>query len=268
MKILKAQVPWKDSFQELVDLWVERGYCESGLSNDHFSWVEKEGNILLYEHDRAERLPDSWKLALFANAYHDSPTSSRWIYWGRFPRNMEKALDLYGRAKESERDIESLFLGKIENPIQFVNRKKYDWSNSVELFSCPTDMGGQNKHPYTSMEYLQMVSRSKFGLCLAGYGPKCQREIELMSFGTVPIVTEGVCTQYFDPLMEGIHYLKADTPDQVQTVIKSCPRTKWKNMSENCIRWYERNCSIRGSFNTTVGIIYAKGFSSYCQLPE
>ena len=35
-------------------------------------------------------------------------------------------------------------------------------------------------------EYLNLLKQSKFGLCLRGFGGKCNREIELMGLGTVP----------------------------------------------------------------------------------
>ena len=90
MKILKGQVQWEDSFQELADLWQEKGYCETSPSPNKFSWAlrEEKPKVLLHEYDRVTvsdagvvsawdtPLTPTWDIehdtALFANAQHPS----------------------------------------------------------------------------------------------------------------------------------------------------------------------------------------------------
>ena len=64
------------------------------------------------------------------------------------------------------------------------------------------------------------LRESKYGLCLRGYGSKCHREVELMAFGTVPIVTPEVSvSSYMEPLIENTHYIKVTTPAELKEKI-------------------------------------------------
>ena len=242
-----------DTSRELLDMWQESGYCEiiDGETDDVFIWANEPGDILLYEYDRWDVypwVPSQWRKALFGGAQH--PNGVPWIYWGRHPRKLEAKIES-GVAAYDERNIESIFLGKIENGVQYKNRTAHNWSESVELFNMPVKMGDSFSWPYTQDEYLHKVSLSRFGLCLPGYGPKCNREIELLGLGVVPIITPTVCTIYHDPLIEGKHYLKAHSPNQLRDVIKNCTQKYWEFLSFNGRKWYEKNCSRLGSFQTT-----------------
>ena len=246
-----------DTSRELLDMWQESGYCEiiDGETDDVFIWANEPGDVLLYEYDRWDvypGLPSRWRKALFGGAQH--PNGVPWIYWGRHPRKLEDKIN-DGIKSYDERNIESIFLGKIENGVQHKNRTAHNWPESVELFNMPVKMGDSFNWPYTQDEYLHKVSLSKFGLCLPGYGPKCNREIELLGLGVVPIITPDVCTLYHDPLIEGKHYLRASTPENLREVIKSCTQKYWEFLSFNGQQWYEKNCSRLGSFQVTGRII-------------
>ena len=63
-------------------------------------------------------------------------------------------------------------------------------------------------------DYLMKLSQSKYGLCLRGYGSKCHREVELMAFGTVPIITPEVSIKSnMNPPIENVHYITANNPN-------------------------------------------------------
>jgi len=246
-----------DTSRELLDMWEESGYCEiiRGATDDVFIWAQAPGDILLYEYDRYDvypKLPPRWNYGLFAGMQH--PQGSPWIYWGRHPRQLEAKI-AEGIREYDERTISSIFLGKVENGVQLKNRTAYEWQNTIEIFSMPIRMGDSFKWPFTQSEYLDKISKSRFGLCIPGYGPKCNREVELLGLGVVPIVTSQVCTLYHDPLLEGKHYLCADNPDQVKQVIEECSRKQWEYLSYNGHEWYKKNCSRRGSYETTERII-------------
>jgi hypothetical protein len=246
-----------DTSRELLDMWQESGYCEiiDGEVGDVFIWANAPGEVLLYEYDRYDvfpGLPQKWKLGLFAGQQH--PNGSPWIYWGRHPKKLELKIS-EGIKSYDDREITSIFLGKVENSIQLRNRTDHNWQDAVELFSMPIKMGDSFNWPFTQEEYLEKVSSSKFGLCLPGYGPKCNREIELLGLGVVPLVVSGVCTAYHEPLIEGKHYLRVDNPKHLEKVVRDCPPAKWKMLSYYGRSWYERNCSRKGSFETTKRII-------------
>ena len=99
------------------------------------------------------------------------------------------------------------------------------------------------------------MSRSKYGLCLAGYGNKCNREVECMGLGVVPIVAPEVDMKYYNSPEEGVHYFRVSSPEEAHSIINSQSEVGWKRMSENCIDWWNINCSTKGSFATTVKII-------------
>ena len=247
-----------DTFRQLLDMWGENGYCEIVKTNHPNCWVGNVGNILLYDFPRLDDRPiPEFKFALFGNTVPLGDQISPWIFWGRKPRMIEERR----KRLSPDRDIESMFLGKVENHVQLHNRSRENWEDVVELFSMPVRLGDatNTNYPYTQEEYLDFVSRSKYGLCLPGYGPKCNREIEYMAFGTVPIMTPGVDVTYYSPLEEGIHYVKVNSPEELKTKISSISNEQWKVMSDNCIKWYNDNCSPKGSFETTMKILKGLG---------
>ena len=154
-----------------------------------------------------------------------------------------------------ERSIESIFLGKVENKVQHHHRAGHDWEKVIEVFNMPINLGDSFNWPYTQSEYLDKLSNSKFGLCMAGYGPKCNREIELMGLGVVPLIADNVCTIYHNPIKEEEHFLRANNPEEAKEVINNCNKDRWEYISNNVRHWYEKNCSREGSFRVTQEIV-------------
>ena len=116
MKIYKAKTEWKDSFPELLTMWEEKGWCEIIKTNEPCTWALEEGKVLLYEHDRLSQLPVNWEYGLFANEVLNQENCTPWIYWLRHPRKLEASIESC-ILNWGQRDIESIFLGKVENPI-------------------------------------------------------------------------------------------------------------------------------------------------------
>ena len=245
---------YNDTFRELVKLWNRNGLCQIELSDNPHVWWNQIGDVLLYDRPTLDFLPSNlqYKIGLFGNPElpDNAKKNTHWIFWARRPELLEikkiKQLDY------QERKVESIFLGKVENQVQLYHRTQKSWRDVIKLFEMPIN----GEYKYSQTEYLDLVSQSKFGLCLRGYGPKCNREIELMAFGTVPIVTPGVDTEgYFEPLIRNTHYLYAETPSDIPKIIAQCTPEEWKTISDNCRDWFQRNCSIKGSFNVTQNIV-------------
>ena len=239
MKILKPKTGHGgDTFRELLDMWEENGYCEIEETDSNFCWVGERGKVLLYDFPRLDdRKQERFEIGLFGNTVPDCGGCSPWIFWPRKPRVVEE----HRKELVETRTIESVFLGKIENDIQLHNRSQCRWDTSVELFSMPKLMhrhASNTNYPYTQEEYLNIIKKSSYGLCLPGYGPKCNREIEYMAFGTVPIITTGVDVSYYDALVEGEHYIRVDTPEEISPKIRSISKEKWRQMSDNHKRLY------------------------------
>jgi len=275
-----------DSFRELAELWAEAGYVERIYHDGVFCWLDAVGaeGTLLYDRDTVEWLNDTvpegerkWSRILcgneLANALpinNDKPQAEGpkgagalpWVYWARRPRLLEQLVKriiqrprykmIRQHKLEPDHRPRLVFYGKIENSRQFKNRAAKatgkDWSTVCDEFEMP--VGG--KYKFTQAEYLEKLLMSRYGLCLPGYGPKCHREIECMALGVVPIVTPGIdMTNYAVPPIEGIHYLRAETPEEVRRLVDETSLEKWDQMSQACIKYYEDNYSIKNSWLLT-----------------
>ena len=162
-----------------------------------------------------------------------------WIFWPRKPMLLEKVLKTKGILTYGKRTNESIFIGNFENSVQEKFRKTdASWDTVLTEYHCTK---GQ-QHKFTHEEYLMKLRESKYGLCLRGYGSKCHREVELMAFGTVPIVTpEVTVSSYMEPLIENTHYILVKTPEELKEKLANVSIDKWMKMSSACYEWYQRN---------------------------
>jgi hypothetical protein len=93
-------------------------------------------------------------------------------------------------------------------------------------------------------------------LCLRGYGSKCHREVELMAFGTVPIVTPEVTVEsYMEPLVENKHYITVKDEEEFVEKLKVITEDDWNLMSNACYEWYQRNVYSKQSFTNMINKI-------------
>ena len=155
-----------------------------------------------------------------------------------------------------ERTIESIFIGNFENNVQ----KKYrqdgiNWDSVLDVYHCTAG----NKYLFSHEEYLMKLRESKYGLCLRGYGSKCHREVELMAFGTVPIITTDVCiSSYMDPPKENVHYIFVNSPNELENKINKISQEQWEKMSKNCYDWYQKNVISDNMWQNMIEYIFAK----------
>jgi hypothetical protein len=258
-----------DSFREMVRLWEKAGLCrvKEHISATMVWWgsVGKDG-VLLYDrpnHDwrlAAGAEEKDWKFALFGNpkppASAATARASPWFFWPRRPelvedltRNMLKVWD--------QRDAGIVFYGKIENKVQ-ERRRGGDWSSVCSKWVMAR---GDEPHSLSQQQYLEALASARFGLCLAGYGYKCHREIECMAVGCVPICAADVdMSSYADPPVEGVHYIRATSP-AAAAAASAMGQAEWETMSAAGRAWWKKNCSCAGSFALTKGLIEAAGSS-------
>ena len=243
-----------DSFREIVKEWGRLKLANIIETSEPFIWWNEIGDTLLYDRPTLEWLdksPQNYKSALFGNNLLQTANCYPWIFWARHPLNLEK-LEIMPFNK---RHFSSVFIAKVENEVQAGFRDPKKWKSHIEFFDLIIEVGGK-PYKYTNAEYLDLLRYSKFGLCLRGFGPKCHREVELMACGTVPIITPDVdIDNYYNPPIEGIHYIRVSKPEEIQTKITAITQEKWELMSKACVQWYNENCSIQGSFNITKTII-------------
>lgn len=179
-----------------------------------------------------------------------------WIFWPRKPMLVEKILRTTMCLSHDERKIESIFIGNFENSVQEKFRKTTDsWENVLTEYHCTK---GQ-QHKFSHEEYLMKLRDSKYGLCLRGYGSKCHREVELMAFGTVPIVTPEVnVSSYMEPLIENTHYILVNNPEELKQKVAYIDKEQWTKMSKSCYEWYQRNVHSKNSWKNMIEhILYA-----------
>jgi hypothetical protein len=217
------------------------------------------GKTLLYDRPTLDWLftapqdEQTWELALFGNpapSENGGPGKS-WFFWPRRPRLVEECVSKgLACTSWSERKKTLVFYGKIENKVQEKRRKQYDWSSVCDDYQMVT--GDSTPYTFTQQEYLEKLSQAKFGLCLAGYGKKCHREVECMSMGCVPVVMADVDMQnYADPPREDIHYIRVNSPDEAKKKLETISEEKWAIMSHACRAWWSDNASAEGSWKLT-----------------
>ena len=234
-------------------------------ANTIHCWIEP--NISTYDRDTLEWCDQNIlksSLILLGNGdvkvegeqlkqYDPNLNVKPWIYWPRRPMLLEKILKNHNILSYDKREIESIFIGNYENSVQEKFRKTTtDWSKVLTEFHCTK--GFVKK--FSLDEYLMKLRNSKYGLCLRGYGTKCHREVELMAFGTVPIVTPEVTVDsYMEPFIENTHYIKVNSPEEIKEKIDSISEKKWNEMSVACYEWYQRNVHSKIAWNNMINHI-------------
>jgi hypothetical protein len=218
-------------------------------------WWDKVGadGVLLYDRPTNEwRLAageeeKEWRVALFGNPKASAEAKSvPWFFWPRRPSLVEKLASAPSADYDAREGL--VFYGRVENAVQ-ARRRKGDWESVCSEWSL---VDGETKYPFTQEEYLERLGKARFGLCLAGYGYKCHREIECMAMGCVPVVAADVdMDSYANPPVAGVHYLRVNSPEDVQTVVGAVSKDDWTAMSAACRQWWAENASCAGSFALT-----------------
>ena len=245
-----------DSFRELAKLWESKGYCTvQTKDNEPFCWYGDVNNVLLYDRPNTswyESTCPQYKKALVGNPSPTSlPNAQAWTFWARKPALLESLVDQQiGNLSYKDRSKTLVFYGKTENAVQAAHRNNAQWDSVCDdWFMAPNE---SSPYKYDHETYYRNLAMSKYGLCLAGFGKKCHREVENMAFGTVPVVSADVdMTHYANPPIENVHYFRVKNPSDAITKIALTSEESWAKMSEACKTWWKENCSAEGSWNLT-----------------
>lgn len=251
-----------DSFRETARLWAKQGHVRIIDAPVKQVWLGAVGDILLYDrpnYDWLKAAPaeeSTWKLALFGNPAPPSGNTRAWSFWPRRPELVEEIVASVLPARSWEaRPQQVVFYGRSENAVQLSRRRRkdIDWSTVCSEF---VHVEGAKPYPFSQKEYLERLTLSKYGLCLAGYGLKCHREIECMAMGCVPIVAGDVdMTNYAEPPQEGLHYIRVEKPSDVPESVKKIDADQWSLMSVACRDWWRRNASAEGMWELTMKLV-------------
>lgn len=258
-----------DSFREMARLWAAAGYVsvveDPGVTQ---VWLEgaNDQRHLLYDRPTLEWLAAApaaelkaleahGAKALFGNpAAPTGSTGQPWFFWPRRPSLVERiAAGPSPATSFSARNQALVFYGRSENAVQRGRRTTADWAAACTDF---VHVDGLKPYPFTQEEYLHRLAAARFGLCLAGYGLKCHREVECMAMGCVPIVAPEVdMTNYAVPPQEGVHYFCAADPDEARRIAATTSEEEWSAMSAACRAWWRANASVVGSWALTARLL-------------
>lgn len=244
----------KDSARELILCWEDYGFCEIYESPDDNIWLHEIGKICLFDltifKNLNQRAKDAELIILGNKDINDEllPNMVHGIFWARHPKSLEEYRQNYGIPLLTERKILSSGIFVYENSIQWERRGFKDWSKYIEFYSLT------GKRKYSHIEYLEILSDSRFGLGLCGYGSRCNRETELCGLGTIPIIGDkNYYLDFYNEFNEGEHYILCDNPEDLPEKIHSIQNPT--QMSENILNFYENNFSPQGSYWTVCNII-------------
>lgn len=259
----------KNAFYEVVIEWYLRGLVNIKLGDKGYFWWGEPGGILLFDRDLiidlydGKRDPPRWTgpvaylHGLFANQYHlPHARHHKLTYWASSPRQLEQFRHRIGRRPWQERYHGSAYAGSIENETQEFFRSQFiGWDNYIDVYACADRLNRDEPLPYSIQQYLDLISRSRFGVCFRGNGPKCYREIECLALGTPLIITDGVEVDYPEPLQEGVHFFRAHSRKDIPNIVSSTTAAQWESMSQACWHWFERHGTLDRLFNATKTIV-------------
>ncbi len=77
-----------------------------------------------------------------------------------------------------------------------------------------------------------------------------------MAFGTVPLITDEVSTDYCFEFKENIHYFKINKPEDIIKIINETSKEKWEEMSNNCKNTFMKYCHSSNAMKSILSIIF------------
>ena len=242
-------------FNEIITDWEENGLIERikiDYKGRFCAWVGRIGGLVLEPSDIGRQsLPYEYALcSQYRKGWENNPKILPWNFfvrnWGDY-KKVQDQLPL-------EKTHKSIFSGTIRstNPV-----KRDIWINSTEIFSYrPARTYNRTNLLYPTLgDYYKALAQTRFGLCPCGDIGKCQREVETMGVGCIPIFTPGVETSYFVRPTEGVHYIYADNPQEMNDKINSMSEEQQKHLREEGIKFFNDYCSPNGLWNSVLKTI-------------
>lgn len=208
-------------FWYVIKNWIDAGYVNYSMIPLHKNgrycvWINKQEQSLVLEPSDIMRQTLHYEYALCCQYRSQWHAHKNILPWTFFPKNINSI-----RAIEPQEKIyKSIFSGTVRTK----NAIKRDiWINSTEIWSHSKARGYNHRNSkYKSLEdYYTEVAKCRFGLAPAGDCEKNARELEYMFLNTIPIYGPGVGTDYYKPLVEGMHFLSAKNPEEMNHKIET-----------------------------------------------
>ena len=256
LKLYTCVTPEMDyvGLNQYISEWERLGYIERihiPMLRDHryISWVGRVGGLALEPSEvRSISTPYEYVLSCqYRSSYSNMPTV---LPWNFYVRNLKAFNLVKSELNNIPKTHRSIYSGTIRGNTHERNR----WINSTEIFSYRRAAGyNRTNRKYPTIEdYYRALAATRYGLCPVGDCSKCQREVETMGLGCVPVYTTGVeWTSIVDPI-ENRHFIYADSPKEMNDKIDTIPETTRQDMAKEGIEYFDNYCSPQGLWNSVL----------------
>ena len=192
--------------------------------------------------------PEKKEFSLEQKVIYLYSKNSKWCYFNR------NSLDIYNYNIDQsynfeDREINTIFHGKI-NSEEKIKYRSNNWKNHIENFSLIFD-----EFEISQNYYFNILKKSKFGICLKGDSIKSNHLLDYLALGVIPLITSEIDLSFSDNLICGLHYFKINSENDIDEIVKNSSEQHLKLMSEECKKWYLKNCSISGSYNNLLTLL-------------
>ena len=249
---------------QIIEAWEAAGFIDRKQipkeeRQKHLMWVARIGGLVLNP-SNVEETKTPYEYALCCTYRSIWKSNPKVLPWNFYPRDWLSYQTVLSEPVLLERKIKSIFSGTIRGTIygrrpQFHERQK--WMNSTEIFSwkpASTFRFSNNFYPQI-IDYYRALAAAKFGLCPMGDVGICQREIETMGLGCIPVFTPGVEYLYAYPVQQGIHFIFANNPEEMHRQIETMSQSDWRQMSQNGKEYFSKHCTPTGLWQTVLETI-------------
>lgn len=245
---------------QVYEYWEDKGYIKREfipMKRDRrfIAWVGRVGGLAL-EPSNIDSISDQYEYVLCCQYRSDWHNKEKVLPWNFYVRDHKSLMEVR-KIMPIKKTIQSIFSGTIRGE----NHPRNVWKGATEVFGWrPARRYTRTNNLYSSsFEYYKALASSKFGLCLVGDCPVCQRETETLGAGCVPVYTPGIEWKYFASPRENIEFIFAKDPDEFKNKMESMTEKEILEISNNAMSFYDNHCSPEGLWKSVMATIEQKG---------
>jgi hypothetical protein len=258
IKLYTVVTPQLDfiGLNQVISFWEEKGWIERitiPMKPDRrfISWVGRKNGLAL-EPGGVESISDPYEYVLACQYRASWKKITKCLPWNFYVRSWSDYAKVRSELPLAKTN-KSIFSGTIRGTVHHRNI----WINSTEIFSySPARTYNKTNRLYpTLQDYYRALAKTKFGLCPTGDCGTCQRDIETMGLGCVPIYTPGVEWEYYVSPQENIHFIFANNPEEMHKKIDNMSDGDREELARNGMKYFNDYCSPTGLWNSVLGTI-------------
>ena len=252
----------KDSARELILEWQSRGYCSIQPSIDDHIWVNKIGQVCLFDltifRNMNERARNAELVILGNKDVGDvmSENMTHGFFWARHPKMLEESI-ANSLIDWDTRKFHSTGIFQVENAIQ-AQRRMISWGDVMDNYQCKLKPANLKSYVTDHNSYISQLLDSKYGLDQLGFGARCNRLVEICAVGAIPVIPDDYYKDMFNSFLENTHFLIANDPEEFKTKTQ-LTKDEGTFISQKANEFYWENFSIEGSFMLLSRILEEKG---------